>query len=159
MSITASAQHLIEQYRLSPHPEGGYYREVHRSTQQVDSPVSALPRSAMTHIYFLLAAGQISRFHKVLHDEIWNFYAGMPIRLVTYDGAKVSEETIGPGCDSYVSVVNGGVYQAAESTGAYSLLGCTVAPGFDFDDFSFLSDKQGAVKQLSETHPDYQRFI
>ena len=87
------------------------------------------------------------------------FYAGMPIRLVTYDGSIVSEETIGPDCDSFVSVVHGGVYQAAESTGAYSLLGCTVAPGFDFDDFTFLSDKQGAATELSKTHPDYQRFI
>lgn len=150
---------LIEQYRLSPHPEGGYYREIHRSTQKVVSPVCALPRSAVTHIYFLLTAGQVSRFHKVLHNEIWNFYAGSPLMLVCYDGKKITETAIGPGCDAYVEVVHGGMYQAAESTGTYSLLGCTVAPGFDFDDFTFLNHDQGEAKKLLENWPGYQRFI
>jgi predicted cupin superfamily sugar epimerase len=58
LSTTVNARHLIEKYRLSPHPEGGYYREVHRSIQKVDSPVCGSPRSAITHIYFILAAGQ-----------------------------------------------------------------------------------------------------
>lgn len=152
-------QQLIDKYALVPHPEGGYFQEVFRSGQTVFSSVAGASRDAVTHIYFMLTNGQVSRFHKVLHDEIWNFYEGAPLRLVKYDAGKVSEQIIGADCTNYVSFVVGGMYQAAESTGDYSLVGCTVAPGFDFRDFSFLSDDAGTVTDLMHKHPEYVKFL
>jgi predicted cupin superfamily sugar epimerase len=76
-----NVQKLIDRYKLIPHPEGGYYREAYRSEQILYSPAAGKKRRALTHIYFLLPAGQVSRFHKVIHDEVWNFYAGAPLKL------------------------------------------------------------------------------
>ena len=152
-------QQLIDKYKLVPHPEGGYFREVFRSGQTVFSSVAHTNRDAVSHIYFLLTKGQVSRFHKVLHDEIWNFYAGAPLRLMKYDGGRIEEEIIGTDGNSYVSFVAGGLYQAAESTGEYSLVGCTVAPGFEFGDFSFLSDNPDAVTDFMQKHHEYEKFV
>jgi len=152
-------QDLIDQYNLIPHPEGGYYREVYRSEQTLLSPAAGKKRSALTHIYFLLAAGQISRFHKVVHDEVWNFYAGDALKLIRYNGADVTEAIIGGMGGDFVAVVNGGIFQAAETTGAYSLVGCSVAPGFDFEDFSFLSDNPVLKLKLIENYPAYRRLV
>lgn len=148
---------LIKTYGLQPHPEGGYYREIYRSAQSVVSPVSSAERAAMTHIYFLLGRGQVSRFHRVVHDEIWHHYQGDPIRLIRFDGKAVAETVIGPGCDDYTTVIPGGIWQAAETTGACTLVGCTVAPGFDFTDFSFLSDAPG--EPGNALAPPFHRFI
>ena len=152
-------QKLIDKYKLIPHPEGGYYAVVYESKQSVKSPVVNKDRKAVTHIYFLLLEGQVSLFHKVLHDEIWNFYEGDPVKLVKSDGSKIKEDIIGSGCRDYVSIVKGGVFQAAESTGAYSLVGCTVAPGFEFEDFSFLRDEFEVKERLLKNFPEYRRFI
>ena len=152
-------QQLIEKYNLVPHPEGGYFSEIYKSKQSVQSQVINKERKSVTHIYFLLLAGQMSLFHKVVHDEIWNFYEGDPIKLLKYDGLKIKEEILGPAAKNYVSIVEGGVYQAAESTGAYSLVGCTVAPGFEFEDFSFLRDELETKKNFLKKFPDYQRFV
>jgi predicted cupin superfamily sugar epimerase len=152
-------QQLIDKYDLRPHPEGGYYREVYRSIQRVISTVVDAERHAVTHIYFLLIKGQISRFHRVHHDEIWNFYEGAPLRLVTSNGEKVQEQLLGADCKAYFGIVEGGLYQAAESTGDYSLVGCSVAPGFDFADFSFLADVPELVQFLEHKAPKYRRFV
>jgi predicted cupin superfamily sugar epimerase len=148
---------LIEKFQLQPHPEGGYFREIYRSEQVIDSPVANSPRNTVTHIYFLLAQGQFSRFHKVLHDEIWNVYAGSPIRLLKYDGDNVQEAIIGEDCDDFTTIIPGGAWQAAESTGEYTLVGCTVAPGFDFADFSFMSVDEGMI--FAEQYPEYGKFV
>jgi len=113
---------LIEKYELIKHPEGGYYKEVYRSETKLNSPVHHQIRTSVTHIYFLLTKNDISRFHKVCHDEIWNFYEGDPIELITFDGSLMNTETIGPECPGYFKVVEAGVYQAARSTGEYSLV-------------------------------------
>ncbi len=150
---------LIKTYKLSPHPEGGYYREIYRSDFNVRSERAAATRAAVTHIYFLLKKGQFSRFHRVVHDEIWHHYQGAPLTLIRFDGNAVTKETIGPGQDHFTAVVPGTVWQAAESTGEYSLVGCTVAPGFDFKDFSFLSDSPADLTVLKEQVSYYHRFI
>ncbi len=152
-------QNLIDKYNLVPHPEGGYYSEFYKSKQSVKSAVRNKDRKAVTHIYFLLLEGQVSIFHKVVHDEIWNFYEGNPLKLIKYNGLKVEENVIGSACEDYASIVEGGVYQAAESTGAYSLVGCTVAPGFEFEDFSFLRDELKLKERFLKEFPDYQKFI
>lgn len=117
-------------------------------------------RNSVTHVYFLLGKGDISRFHRVLHDEIWNFYDGAPLRLIQFDRQQVTEETIGPQCKDYVSIVKDGSYQAAEPLGDYSLVGCTVAPGFDFTDFSFLRDnKKDSGKPFAPFYEKYAGFL
>lgn len=150
------AEELIKRYELIAHPEGGYFRELYRSEQSVQSPVHSKERSSVTHIYFLLTEGQISRFHRVEHDEIWNFYEGEPLRLITFDGESLTERVIGPGCDHYTAVVPAGVWQAAEPTGSYSLVGCSVAPGFDFEDFRFMNEIECG---MIDRFPDYRKFV
>jgi len=153
-------KNLIKKYGLQPHPEGGHFAETYRSGQIVDSPVNQEKRNALTDIYFLLASGEISRFHKVLHDEIWNFYEGDPLKIIRFDGVELTEHIIGPDSqDGYKVVIQGGVWQAAVPTGEYSLVGCTVAPGFDFSDFSFLSDDAKLADIIRNSHSDYKYLI
>lgn len=149
---------LVDKLNLLPHPEGGYYREVYRSSQKVLSPVHQQPRNTLTSIYFLLLKGQVSRFHKVLHDEIWHFYEGDPLRLI--DSGESSNEIILGNNDStptFQHTINAGHWQAAETTGEYTLAGCTVAPGFDFADFNFLPENQ--TREFLAKHPELERFI
>jgi predicted cupin superfamily sugar epimerase len=152
-------QSVIDAYDLVPHPEGGYYREIYRSETDVFSPVHHKTRSAVTQIYFLLGENDISRFHRVVHDEIWHFYQGDPLNLICFDGKEIRTVQIGPGCDDFTFVVNAGVWQAAESTGSYSLVGCTVAPGFDFEDFSFLSDSPDDLNDFIQAQTNFGKFL
>ncbi len=147
---------LIRKYGLLPHPEGGYYRETHRSGLTVHSGAVDAERAAVTDIYFLLARGQVSRFHRVAHDEIWHFYAGAPLRLLEFDGETVREIRLGPE-DGFKHVVRGGLWQAAEPLGEFSLCGCTVAPGFDFRDFQFLADN--AAPATAPALTEFRRFV
>lgn len=146
--MTDLIQTLIDRYQLQAHPEGGYFCETYRSVSQLESPITRSTRNAITHIYFLLTEGQVSRFHKVLHDEIWNFYAGSPLALLQYDNGQLTKTIIGnehieaTTQNDYTTVIPAGKWQAAESTGAYSFVGCSVAPGFDFSDFSFMNQQE-----------------
>jgi predicted cupin superfamily sugar epimerase len=153
-----SIDSIIKKYDLKPHPEGGYFREIYRSAQEVISPISNETRNAATHIYFLLRKGQFSRFHRVLHDEIWNFYEGSALKLFEFDGKTINESIIGEK-GKYVSVIKGGLFQAAETTGDYTLVGCTVAPGFDFNDFSFISDEADALNRIHNQFPNYAYLL
>ena len=154
-----SVQQLIDELSLQPHPEGGFYKEIYRSDTSVYSSGVDAQRSALTCIYFLLIKDQISRFHQVKHDEVWNFYLGDPLRLIDVDGVHVQEIFLGD-YDKHITsqyVIKANHWQAAEPIGEYSLLGCSVAPGFEFNDFSFLkSDKKDKIKKH---HPDLRRFF
>ena len=139
----ARAADLIETLGLQPHPEGGWFREVYRSTDVVSRDGAA--RDALTSIYYLLAAGQLSRWHVVTLDEVWHFHEGDPLELLTCDPreGRVEVLKLGPvSSDGALPqhVVPRGVWQAARPAGGYALVGCTVAPGFDFADFQFLAD-------------------
>lgn len=151
---------LITKYSMQKHPEGGYFTETYRSEMLIESPVNKQLRSAVTDIYFLLTKGEISRFHKVKHDEIWHFYEGAPLKLIKYDGEKVVEHLIGPDCpEGYKVVIPGGIYQAAVPQGEYCLMGCTVAPGFDFADFSFLADFEEERINLEKKYPEFKYLL
>lgn len=153
-------QNIIKRYSLIPHPEGGYYREVFRSDLRITSPAVPKERAAATHIYFFLMQDQISRFHKVLHDEIWNFYEGDPLKLITFKGRTAEQTILGTKQKAgYTRTVPAGCYQAAETTGDYSLVGCTVAPGFEFEDLSYLSEDRAAREKLLADYPEYKKFI
>ena len=136
------ASEVIDDLRLAPHPEGGWYREVYRSADRVQRGSES--RSATTAIYYLLERQQLSRWHVVDADEIWHFYAGAPLELLAYDPASrrlVRNVLSSPGADSTpIGVIPAGVWQAARSLGEYSLVGCTVSPGFEFSGFRFAAD-------------------
>jgi predicted cupin superfamily sugar epimerase len=136
----------IERLALQPHPEGGWYREVYRSPEMLDEAM--LPsrfdgaRSISTAIYFLLMPGDVSRLHRIKQDELWHFYDGSPLQLhrIRPDGSSQSQ-LVGRTADSLpMAVVPAGDYFGAEVTDdGFSLVGCTVAPGFDFADFEMPS--------------------
>jgi len=124
---------IIDRLQLTAHPEGGFFRETFRAPAEVATARG--PRSASTAIFFLLPAGVRSRWHRVLGgDEVWHLYDGAPLRLWRRNATGAVEE-ITLDRNHPQAVVPAGVWQAAESSGAYSLCGCTVAPGFDFADF------------------------
>jgi predicted cupin superfamily sugar epimerase len=154
---------LIEGLGLTPHPEGGFFREVYRSAARVQ-PLDGRPdRLALTTIYFLLIAGQVSRWHRVASDEVWHYYEGDPLELVVADSefADVSRRRLGPVADETqpVHVVLAGEWQAARPIGAYTLVGCTVGPGFEFSDFEMLHTRPGEAARLKQRRPDLAMFI
>jgi len=136
-----NAPDLIRRFELKPHPEGGWYREIHRSALRVETGRGA--RAALTTIYYLLERQQVSRWHTVAADEVWHFYAGAPLELFAYEpGARrLTGHTLGPpdGGGVPVAVIPAGHWQAARSLGEYTLAGCSVGPGFEFADFRFVS--------------------
>lgn len=139
------AQSLIVDLDLQPHPEGGYYREIFRSASRVQPADHRAGRSALTAIYFLLVAGQHSAWHQVLSDEVWCHLEGDALELLCFDAASSHAGTIALGPFSArgaapIHVVPAGVWQAARPLGEYALLGCHVAPGFDFHDFRMAKD-------------------
>jgi hypothetical protein len=152
---------LIERFGLVEHPEGGWYRRIHQSQQRVAQ--GGRDRAALTTIVYLLAAGQCSRWHCVTSDEIWHFYRGAPLALHRADPEFSGVDTLrlhadGPDCQP-VAIVPANHWQAACSTGAYSLLGCTVGPGFDFADFRMLADDETAAGLLRRRQPDWLEFL
>lgn len=127
------AKDVIAALGLEPHPEGGHFRETYRA------PVEAHERSAITSIYFLLRAGERSHWHRVDASELWYWHAGAPLRLriADNDGA-ITDHTLGPGLAAgqhLQAVVPPHAWQAAESLGDWTLVGCAVGPGFDFSGF------------------------
>lgn len=123
------ARQLIETHGLALHPEGGWYRQVYKSDERVTRHRDGAERSAVTTIYFLLPKGAQSAWHTVQSDEVWHFYEGDPIEVLTQDGALRLD------ADNRVLVIRAGQWQAARPLGEYAFVGCTVGPGFEFDDF------------------------
>ena len=128
-----TAAEIIVRLDLKPHPEGGYFRETFR-----DPRLDANGRSVSTAIYFLLARGERSHWHRIDAVEVWHYYAGSPLQLQTADGE--GRRSIALGIDLAAgeiphAVVPAHVWQSAETTGDWTLAGCTVAPGFDFAAF------------------------
>lgn len=131
-----SLSRWIATHSLAPHPEGGVFRETFRSDEVVQTSVG--PRAASTAILYALPAGGHSAWHRVVHDEVWHVYEGGPLRLHLLSDEGFRVVVLGDGsCDGAVpqAVVPGGTWQAAEADGDV-LCGCTVAPGFDFADFT-----------------------
>jgi len=159
---TKEIDQLIETLKLSPHPEGGYYYQVYCSENKVSSPVNGKEKPSMTDIYFLLTGGQISRFHRIIHDEIWHFYLGSPLTLIEINSDTLEKKQIVIGDQKKIHfkhIVQGGNWQSAYSNGDFSLVGCTVAPGFEFEDFSFLSDNDLAFESIINKYPDLHKFM
>jgi len=179
MASEETADKIIRRLGLSPHPEGGYYAETFRSTERVTLPDGRI-RAAGTAIYFLLPEGSFSALHRVAADEAWHHYGGLPLELVTIapDG-ELSRTRLGRDLASGERpqhVVPAGHWQGARpmvpmsSTGnvgvfgngeagspmgdGYTLVGCTVSPGFDFEDF----DMPGR-EELTDLFPGHRDCI
>ncbi len=139
----ARVTELIQMLGLQPHPEGGHFVEVFRSPLVVTPLDVRSKRSALTVIHFLLVQGAFSRWHRVLSDEAWHWYEGEPVELLTVrpNGGRVAKTILGPLSNTAapLHVVPAGWWQAARPLGAYALLGCDVAPGFEYSDFTLLS--------------------
>jgi predicted cupin superfamily sugar epimerase len=130
-----SAAAVIRLLDLAPHPEGGHFREIFRDPRKLEGS-----RAASTAIYFLLAAGERSHWHRVDTVEVWHFYAGAPLALEIARSEKDTVERLVLGNTLIAGerpqiVVPARAWQAAESLGDWTLVGCTVAPGFEFSGF------------------------
>lgn len=128
-----TAAEVIAALGLEPHPEGGSYRETFRDPRSVDG------RTVGTAIYFLLDVGEVSAWHRIDATEIWHWYDGAPLVItVSPNGHDASAHYLGPDIASGQRpqfVVPAGHWQTATSLGAWTLVGCTVSPGFQFQDF------------------------
>jgi predicted cupin superfamily sugar epimerase len=127
-----SADDVVRLLGMRPHPEGGHYRETFRDAPAHDG------RAASTAIYFLLSEGEISRWHRIEAAEVWHWYAGAALKLAIFVEGRRSEIRLGNTLNAGErpqAVVPAGAWQQAASTGAWTLVGCTVAPGFDFSGF------------------------
>ena len=152
----------IEKLSLESHPEGGYYREVYRSDEQIPKeglPVRfSGPRACATSIYFLLPRGEVSRLHRIKSDELWFFFTGADIRVHMISGEGTYHSFIlGAGEGSVLqSAVPGGCWFGAsvEGGGEFSLVGCVVAPGFAFEDF-----EMGDRDTLISRYPQHREII
>lgn len=160
--ITAAL--LIKKFNLQPHPEGGYYTETYRSHELILS--DSLPerfggnRSFSTAIYFLLEKGDFSAFHKIKSDECWHFYAGNTLLIHVIDkNGNLNTTRLGNNPEDgevFQYVVPAGCWFASEPdiAASFSFVGCTVAPGFSFEDFE-LADK----KDLAKLYPQHKEVI
>ncbi len=120
---------MIRRLALNPHPEGGHFRETFRDQRLVDG------RAASTAIYFLLARGERSHWHRIDAVETWHWYSGAPLKLSVAIEGTARMTTLGPDIvagQEPQAIVPAGAWQAAETLGDWTLCGCTVAPGFDF---------------------------
>lgn len=155
------SRELIRRLGLAPHPEGGYFRETYRAEGRVTRAGEREPRDASTAIYFLLCDGAHSAWHRIRSDEVWHFYAGDSIAIHVLDahGALVTHRLgnalADPGA-AFQAVVKAGDWFAAECCDASgtALVGCTVAPGFEFSEF-----EMAAPGVLEERYPQHRELI
>lgn len=159
-----TAKYWVTKLALKPHPEGGFFREIYRATAQVAA--NALPsryqgpRACSTSIYFLLAGKQISSMHRLASDEQWHFYDGNALRLVMIAPDGTSREIrLGQHAaagEQFQAVIPANTWMGARLVNrhGYALIGCTVAPGFEFQDF-----EAGRRSRLLKQFPQHRKLI
>lgn len=134
--MNAIASDLIARLALQPHPEGGHYRRIYESAQRPEG------RPLLTGIRFLLARGEASRWHRVDGDECWHWQQGGALELLTFDehGGGLQRQLLGPDADGVeaMRVVPAGVWQAARPLDDFTLVACTVSPGFVWEGFGLM---------------------
>ncbi len=154
-----TAKYWIEKLELLPHPESGYYKEVYRSTEEVVAELLPLQRTGIrsinTAIYYLLEKEIFSAFHRIKSDEIWHFYDGKSIVIYVIDKKGKLEELL-LDKNNPMQIVPKNTWFAAElkDKNSFALVGCTVAPGFDFEDF-----EMGERSRLLSEYPDHEILI
>lgn len=156
MSYLERVEKIIAQYNLTPHPEGGFYKETFRS----EGKITESGKNNLTSIYFLLVDNHVSHFHRIQSDECWYFHEGTPLEIheLHPDGTHVVK-TLGLGNGSQqepFAVVHGNTIFGSHLKDflGYALVSCAVAPGFDFSEFELFSRKE-----LVENYPKHQKII
>ena len=161
--MTYSSQYYIDKLALKAHPEGGHFAETYRAKETI--PADALPtqfdgeRNLCTAIYFLLEGNQFSAFHRIKSDELWHFYVGIPLNVfIIHPDGELEIMRIGNTLEedcNFQGLVKAGCWFASQPTNTegFSLVGCTVAPGFDFADFEL------AGIELAEQFPEHRDLI
>lgn len=151
-----SADYWITQLNLEPHPEGGYYKQTFKSTEEI----ATTSRVHYTSIYFLLRTGNVSHFHRLTADELWYFHEGDSLSVhMIHENGEYEEARLGLDIENgeapQVLVPKNTIFGSSVSeTGEYSLVGCMVSPGFKFEDFELFTQKQ-----LLEKYPDHKDII
>jgi len=158
------ADQLIQRYNLKPHPEGGWYKQTYKSNEQ--TAAAALPgrfggdRAFSTAIYFLLATGNFSAFHRIKSDECWHFYAGGPLLIyIIEQTGELKIISLGNNFEkgqSFQYVVPANCWFASRPApgSEYCFVGCTVSPAFEFDDLELAN-----ATELSVVYPQHKSFI
>jgi predicted cupin superfamily sugar epimerase len=160
VTAPGTAAEWIRALGLVPHPEGGHYRETYRAAATFTLPGVDTPRAASTAIYFLLQAHEISALHRLRSDELWHFHTGAPLRVVELPTAGGLREhrlglDVGAGEQPQVVIPAGSWFGAClVHPEGFALVGCTVAPGFDFADFEL-----GHRAQLRSRYPELAATI
>ena len=158
------SNYWIEKLSLIPHREGGHFKEIYRSHESANftraGDATSVTRNFSTAIYFLLRSGELNALHRIKSDEVWHFYDGSPLTVYEIDQiGNLVENILGLNTDKGerpVVVIKAGNWFCAELTepDSYTLAGCTVSPGFDFDDFE-LADKS----DIAKIFPRHKEFI
>jgi uncharacterized protein len=161
--LNEQAKYWIEKLNLKQHPEGGFFTEIYRSKRYVHLPEYDGTRSVCTAIYYLLIGDQFSFFHRIKSDEIWHFYAGSSLLLHIIEEKaekpRLMDIRLGSNFDNnetFQAVINSGSWLAASviDHDSYSLVGCTVSPGFEYRDWEI-----GQMQILSRLYPQYKSVI
>ncbi|MBK1687002.1 cupin domain-containing protein [Rubrivivax gelatinosus] len=151
------AQTLIERLKLRPHPEGGHYAELYRSSQAVGTARGE--RRGLTTIDFLLMPGERSAWHRVRSCEVWHLLEGGPLTLWLLSPDLQTVEHVRLDADCRRHVVPADWWQAAEPVGGYAYCGATVGPGFEFEDFDFGRDEPALRSAIGRLAPDLHRLL
>ena len=155
---------IVENLNMAPHPEGGFYKETYRSTDTIPQGVLGDEftgdRNYCTGIYFLLTSLNFSAFHRIKQDEMWHYYTGSSLYVHVIDpNGNYHRQTLGINFENgelpqYVVPAGSWFASSVKDEDSFSLVGCTVAPGFDFDDFELANRKS-----LIEIFPDHKELI
>ena len=153
-----NAQYFIDKLEMLPHVEGGYYKECLASSETLVTD-SRGGRQLWSSIYFLLEMGDVSHLHRLHSDEVWYYHSGssLTIYMISPEGTLITQQL---GCDlekgeqPQVLVPKGYIFGSAQNVAGYALVGCMVAPGFDFKDFELFTREE-----LLEKYPQHQEII
>lgn len=161
--MNPQASELIKLLDLGPYTEGGYFREVFRSSILVHRPDNQEERMALTTIYYLLVAGEYDSWHRVSSDEVWHYYEGAALELFWIEqGAEIYTRCFvgeAGGQSRPVPMVPGGCWQMARTTGEYTLVACTVGPGFEYEDYRLLRDMPEEASKIRRRFPELAEFV
>lgn len=160
-ACVAQVSKLVKQLNLEPHPEGGFYAETYRADDRVKRSADGAERASSTAIYYLLNSGAYSAWHRIASDEAWHFYAGSPldVHVLTPEGDLLTHR-LGPALEQegcvYQAVVPAGCWFGAElvNPDSFALVGCTVAPGFEFSEFELAT-----ASSLLTSYPQHEATI
>lgn len=149
----------MQEHELIEHPEGGRFKQVYRSDTKIKE--GSRERQALTHIYFSLEKDEVSRFHKVESDEVWNLYEGKGLVLYLWDenAEEMEKVELSPQKREYCHVVRARLWQAAVPIDGPVLIGCSVAPGFEYIDFEIMDPFSNTAEGIVKRYPDLTRLV